>query len=330
VYSQTWMKGKLLPSLIVALVTVSASCTSEQVTPPSAESRSPSTTLGPVAVGTLAVVRGDADGRDYDIFLLRGQDLTQLTDHPGGDFNPTWSPNGSRIAFLRSRVAFETASQRQDVYVMDADGSNQRLVAEEAAAPQWLPDGRIAFIRKDTVFTIRPDGSEETPVVTLDESPIDFSWSPAGSAIAIASERNWDWDSDVYLVNAQTGNAGLLTFDHGDDLEPQWSPDGESILFRSTREWEHDTDDDRYAASPPGPGGTWELYVIEADGSNPRQVTDQPGWKQWFAWSADGSAILFTSSLGGRGVILYAIRLDGTGLRRVARDVYEAAWRPGT
>jgi TolB protein len=116
----------------------------------------------------------------------------------------------------------------------------------------------------------------------------------------------------------------------GEDLDPQWSPDGESIVFRSTREWERDTDDDRYAASPPRPDGTWELYLMDADGSNPRQLTDDPGWKQFMAWSPDGSAILFTSSRGGKGTILFVVRPDGTGLRRVARDVSQAAWRPGT
>lgn len=312
------MNRRLLPSLIAAFVTLIASCTSEPGAPPLLNSRSPSTTLGPIQVGTLAIVRPD-----LDIFLLRGKDLTQLTDHPAADLDPTWSPDGSRIAFVRMEKG-------ENIYVMDADGTNQRLVTEEAAAPQWLPDGRIAFIRRDTIFTVRPDGTEETPVVTLDESPIDFSWSPADSRIAISSERNWDWDWDVYLVNASTGDFGLLTRNHAEDLEPRWSPDGDSILFRSTLEWERETDDDRLASSPPRPDGTWELFVTEADGSNPEQVTDQPGWKQWFAWSPDSSAILFTSSRGGQGVILYVVRPDGTGLRPVARDVYEAAWRPGT
>jgi TolB protein len=137
----------------------------------------------------------------------------------------------------------------------------------------------------------------------------------------------------VYLVNANTGDVGLLTRNHAQDLDPQWSPDGESIVFRSTREWERDTDDGRYAVvrtSPWRPGGVWELYVMEADGSNPRKVTDYRGWKQFLAWSPDSSAILFTSSWGGKGGGLFVARPDGTGLRRVARDVSQAAWRPGT
>jgi Tol biopolymer transport system component len=315
VYSPIGMNRRLLPSLMAALVTVVASCTSEPGAPPSADSLSSSTTDGRIAVGTLALVRQDG------IFLLRGKDLTQLTDD-SNDSDPTWSPHGSRIAFVRTE-------QGEDVYVMNADGTNQRLVAEDAFAPQWLPDGRIAFMRRDTVFAIRPDGTQEAPVVTVGRSG-DFSLSPSGSTIAIVSQRNWDWDSDVYLVNANTGDLGLLTVNHADDLDPQWSPDGESIVFRSTREWERDTDDDRYAASPPGGDGTWELYVMDADGSNPRQLTDHPGLKQFMAWSPDSSAILFTSSRGGSGVILFVVRPDGTGLRRVARDVYQAAWRPGT
>ena len=281
---------------------------------------------GPVEVGTLAIVRQDKDGPDSDIFLLRGEELIQLTDAPGGDSDPTWSPDGSRIAFVRT-------TQGEDVYVMEADGTNQRLVAEDASAPQWLEDGRIAFRRRDTIFTIRPDGTQETPVVTIDQSAPGFSWSPAGSTIAVASERNWDWDWDVYLVNANTGDIGLLTLNHGQDLDPQWSPNGGSIVFRSTREWERHTDDGRYAVertSPWRPGGVWELYVMDADGSNPRQLTDHPGLKQFMAWSPDSSAILFTSSLGERGVRLFVVRPDGTGLRRVAPDVIQAAWRPGT
>jgi TolB protein len=102
-----------------------------------------------------------------DIFSIRpdGSDLTNLSGAPGSDVHPAWSPDGSQIAFASDRDG--PRSDVFEIYVMSADGSNQRRLTFDIAddsGPTWSADGRIMFHsdRSGTydLYTIRPDGSD--------------------------------------------------------------------------------------------------------------------------------------------------------------------------
>lgn len=113
-------------------------------------------------------------GRDYDIFVsdLRTGMTTQLTDSRGSDSWPAWSPDGSTIAFSSERDDCSFRSREQecwrsepgdahhDIWLMDADGSNQRrLTAEIAQFVAWSPDGRYLLVSGHALYVIRPDGT---------------------------------------------------------------------------------------------------------------------------------------------------------------------------
>lgn len=130
--------------------------------------------------GTKITFMGHEDG-DYDIFVadLETGATTRLTDAPGGDGWPTWSPDGSSVAFTSERddclyVPEDEAcwvdrggdpGGHRDVWVMDADGSNQRRVTPESGQfVAWSPDGDYLLISGASLYVVRPDGTGRSEI----------------------------------------------------------------------------------------------------------------------------------------------------------------------
>lgn len=184
--------------------------------------------------------------------------------------------------------------------------------ASENLPPGGCPEniGKIVFSYdpKDIqsvhygIYMMDSDGSNRirlsSPDAITDRHP---AWSPERCRIAFASFTQ-EGDDDIYVMSADGKSIHRLTTDPARDMFPDWSPDGKQISFISNRD------------------GFRNLFVMNADGSNQRQVTRNKGeYSQWEQWSPNGDEIAFTYNPGGdQGTSIYVIRPDGSGLRQVA------------
>jgi Tol biopolymer transport system component len=131
-----------------------------------------------------------------------------------------------------------------------------------------------------------------------------------GTAIAYADTSTGN--AEIYTIGT-TGNstATRLTFHPAADVEPAWSPDGARIAFRSDRD------------------GDEEIYVMNADGSNPVRLTSQPGEDRNPAWSPDGSRIAFeTWSTRDTQSKIAVMNADGTAVTVTNQDGSAPSWSP--
>ncbi len=230
---------------------------------------------------------------------------------------------------LSGRIAYST--QEGDVWVMQADGSGRRRVTHSATGtdfdPSWAPDGRRLVFRStrgrhlpdpaslglDSIFVIGVDGSGER-AIHPPTGGLFPDWSPDGSAIAFSGVLRPGGRTDhVHLMRPDgTGVRAVRP-----DLQAeciQWSPDAGKLLFCS-----------RVGADDA------EVWVMGANGSRPRRLTDAPGDDYPGVWSPDGRRIAFSSKRDGNGEV-YVMNADGSGQTRLTTspDSFEApnAWLP--
>ncbi|MGD9518817.1 MAG: alpha/beta fold hydrolase [Armatimonadota bacterium] len=265
--------------------------------------------------GLIAFV-SDRDGSE-DIWVMNadGSNPRNLTRHPATDWDPAWSPDGSRIAFTTDRDG------NWEVYMMNADGSNQTNLTNDPANdldPHWSPDGaKIAFNSNRSgnheIWVMDVDGSNPRQLTDHPGDDGDPVWSPDGSKIAFHSERAGPWE--IYTMNADGTAVRRITTNLGRCVDPWWSPDGSKIAF-----------------------GCWlstararaALFVINADGSNLVQLTDKSAWNSVPTWSPDGSAIAFYSDRDGN-FDIFVMNADGSRpvnlTHHPAKD-WDPAWCP--
>ena len=235
-----------------------------------------------------------------DIYVMNtdGSEQVRLTNHPGDDFDPTWSPNGEHIAFVSER---EHAGL-YDIYLMDADGQNIRRTFDELdyrTAPTWSPDGkRIAYHTYSSVpdwaiYFNTIDGGTAERVTEVGIYPSGFpTWSPDGTEIAFGSVKPRDdpqlrgvpieWH--IWTVNLQTRKKEMhpLKIKDGDPRYPAWSPDGRKIAFS----WR--SRDGKKAG----------VYTVTRKGKSPTEIVKNVSGM--LAWSPDSKELLYKKTIGGQ------------------------------
>ena len=135
-----------------------------------------------------------------------GGNHVRLTIDPAIDYDPSWSPNGDRIAFVSNR---DHGYDR--IYVMDSDGGNVTRLMKDSInrCPAWSPDGRkIASTRNTQVYVMDTDGQNlvQLTYIGYNRHP---AWSPNGKRIAFVSSR--DGGAEIYVMDENGNNQERLT-----------------------------------------------------------------------------------------------------------------------
>jgi TolB protein len=291
--------------------------------PPSLPNQSASGTF-PGENGKIAF-RSQRDGFEIYVMNADGTGQTRLTDNSLRDRYPSWSPDGTKIAFARDS---RSGGGFAEIYVMNADGTGQTrlttIVHDPSFIhggdmhPSWSPDGtKIAFASyrdatstsyNPEIYVMNADGSGITRLTNEFEYDGYPSWSPDGTKIAFVSTR--DGNAEIYVMNADDGSdVTRLTNNPDPDLEPSWSPDGEKIAF-----------------------GRGEIYIMNADGSGQTNISNNPANDADPSWSPDGEKIAFTSTRDGKYEI-YVMNADGSGQTNISNNPaneFEPDWGPVT
>ena len=268
-----------------------------------------------------AEVRHAHAGSHRDIYVVNpdGRFATPVTNTKQVDeFPASWSPDGTRLAYTTDAITSEGFIQ--DLYVIDFDGTDQVQITDTPDRPEYdvefSPDGtKLAFLAEDAngaldIHVVNVDGTGEQPLTTGGIAGFGMSWAPDGSSIVFARIETGGLSS----VNVSTKAVTTLT---QTGYSPDHSPDGAKIAYSDSSE---DTIN--------------QLFVANADGSQPNMIFQAPtrGSLVLGGWAPDGSKLLFQVTYG-RGDFEQETRTiepDGTGYARVSDNVMVGPWQPCT
>jgi Tol biopolymer transport system component len=268
---------------------------------------------------------------DVYVSPLDVETAKQLTFRRADDGQPAWSPDGRRLAFKTAQFG------SNQLAVINADGTGETLLTRtfrfSEGQPAWSPDATKLLYRRtpenplvqngDTwVLDVEASAKDPTQPVTQavllrtgdERYP---SYSPDGTQIAFRGDLDLaepSGDEEIYVMNADGTDVRQLTSNTDFDSAPSWSPDGRLILF------------ERALAGTFTPGveaQEKDVYVMRADGTDVRRLTDSPGLDEGPELSPDGTKIAFSSARDGQQEI-YVMDADGSNPRRLtdnpARD----------
>jgi TolB protein len=250
----------------------------------------------------------------------RVENLVNLTQNPAQDYAPVWSPDGERIAFVSDR------SGQPELYVMQKDGTQVSRLSEVPGAraygePSWSPDGQQVAVQLileypftdesyTQIYLVAVDGSGAVPISDTEFplSNLEPKWSPIGDRIASRtlgimqafSRGAPQGEPEQIRLSDGLANVGTLA----------WSPDGSSLAYFASCQYCIENQDLKPA-----------LYLIEADGDNPRVLFDfEPRDLHGIglSWSPDGRQLLLLAAEVQSGVRhLYLIAADGSSMTRL-------------
>ena len=238
--------------------------------------------------------------------------------------SPTLSPDGGRLAFVRSQVDRESMETRSQVMVLDVvSGESVPFTGGKSdTSPKYSPDGRhLAFVRPDDdgkpqIWIMPTGGGEARKLTDVAGGITDIAWSPDSVALAFVSDVDPDrapddhdpkkeprvsvvrriryradglgWRGEafrhIFVVDRESSETRQLTDGEGDDSAPAWSPDSSKIAFISDRR------PDRETATHS------DVYAAPASGGDPELKSQGLSSVAALCWSPDGDAIAVVGS----------------------------------
>jgi len=257
--------------------------------------------LGTVAVAVL--VAAAAIGGAFRIFQLAGTS-------PRPASRPSTSPI-SDVFTMTGGIFYRSGPKIIAVDPANPGGAASISVGEPSVPIDWSSDGSELLVRRcepqgspqrcgfGVLYVIAEDGSETR--LSRSDSSLGGSFSPDGTKVV------YDDNSSLYVTDAESGNRQLLaagSCNGGLFGEPAWSPDGSRIAFTVYRECL---------------GTTHTIAVVNADGTDRRELINVGAWLFGPSWSPDGSRLVFNTGGSSRRILM--VRLDGSGLQEIGDGI---------
>lgn len=252
----------------------------------------------------------EANNDIYGLDLNLGTTVN-LTHSRAPDFGASWSPDGTRMAFVSARAGW------YQLHLLTLDGDVRRLGNElipPTYGPVWSPDGSSIVYEVDlhgakVLYVVHPDDPLVAgvnphilePTTSINRFP---AWSPDGQEIAFVSWRTGD--AEIFTIHPDGTGLTNLTASSGWEVSPAWSPDSTRIAYFALV------------------GRYRELFVMNRDGSGVRQLTDirdieNGNYWRAPAWSPDGRWLAYQAVVGGSVEILVSDATSGE-RRRLTHD----------
>jgi len=301
--------------------------------------------------GTKLLYQYGRPNADIYLYTLETGKIETVVSDPSFDGDPSFSPDGKRIAFVSGRDG------NQEIYVQDTDGSHlQRLTNHPAhdAFPTFSPDGtQIAFNsnregENSDIYIMNADGSDARRLTDWksDEQTSPGSWSPDGTRLFFISNRSGN--DNLYYMNVEPFEPQQILADASTELHcPTYFPDGNRLLFQeragdaipelrvldsATKQATTLAKLENFVGWPKlSPDGNWilfqcqvndngEICLTRSDGSGGVQnLTNNPARDQTASWSPDGSKIVFVTNRDGDYDLyqIYVMNADGSNQHRI-------------
>jgi len=221
--------------------------------------------------------------------------------------SPSFSPNGEEMVFI------SVVAGKEQLFRMRLDGTEVMQLTHDDADhedPAWSPDGkRIAFVLmrdgREQIHLMNLDGTAVEMLTPADVKTIHPNWNPDSRSLAYCTDDDLKPPkknpAEIYSIEISSRKIAKL-IEGGVNTYPAWSPDGKRIAFRRML----------------GESNS-EVFVANADGTDTRNLTNDPAFDGWPAWSSDGTKIAFASNRRGSYEI-YIMNPDGSGVRKVANN----------